>query len=107
MTTEGHRVSVTREIVLPLGLVLALAAQCVYFGRWSGRQEADALHTQALAATAAAQATEAASKQIATDAALLYLTKDTNRLDKELRLLRDYTEGRISGMPYRPPGGFQ
>lgn len=90
-----------KDLVVPVAMVGALLGQVFYLGRASQRLDLATAAVETLAHTAEQQARD----EIEMKADIKYLRGELDRQSKALWLLKDYTEGRISRLPYRAYGG--
>jgi|HubBroStandDraft_4_1064222.scaffolds.fasta_scaffold00136_18 hypothetical protein len=105
---QGSRpIAITREIVLPLGVILALIGFAFEFGSSKASTERDVSTALALGQANAAAVVNLKEAQIRNEEKFGRYDDHLSQIDREYRLLRDYTEGRISQMPYRTTGGNQ
>jgi hypothetical protein len=112
MTGNGNGTS-RSELLLPLGVIIALLANSVIvgvgWGRMSQNQETQQESLSEIKKIVQDQGRDQTSRDNAQEKRLFDLEvawrlfeKDLLRTDREAALLKDYTEGRISHLPYRP-----
>lgn len=98
----GERVlHLTKDVVLPLGMVLALASFSYNFGGW--KIEKDIKIAQALAlAQASSEALAAGNlRMIRFEAKLDALEKAQDSIERDQRIFQSFAKGRIARLPWR------
>lgn len=97
-----------RELALPVTIVLALLANAVMYGTDRGRSAQrldgiEASNTEIKSGVNAVRADVAAvaRQQLEAQVDQRDIRRQVDGLNRDLLLLKDYTEGRISHLPYR------
>ena len=87
-----------KDLVVPVSMVAALLFQSFQLGRASEKFET--LQSVAVELSAGGKATH--EQLLRLEDRLDFLEKEDSRREKMFELLKDYTEGRIAHLPYRP-----
>lgn len=91
----------TKDIVLPLGVILALATFSFQFGGW--KVEKDIKIAQALALSkASVEASTATTRRLdSVDRKVEWIVREQGQMDRRFDLFLSFTKGRIARLPWR------
>lgn len=105
---NGHNAS---ALTVPIAIVLGLVAHAFIVGRQTGsesavlKQTADAVAQLSTAVGTIQSDKELVRLQTRFEELVKQIDRDQQQREREMRLLRDYVEGRVGHLPYRAPRG--
>jgi hypothetical protein len=104
--TPERPLRLTRDIALPLGVIISLATFSFGFGRWTSKQDA-VIESVATAIGKHAAELKSLTEQLTSRGTQIdRIDYRVGEMKKEFDLLKDYTRGRIERLPYHAPGGI-
>jgi hypothetical protein len=91
----------TKDIVLPLGVVLTLATFSYQFGGWKTDKDIKVEQALALARATAETAAATIRRLDGLDVKIGAVEREVSRIDRNQERLTNFTKGRIARLPWR------